>query len=62
VIPYNAFPIEVRRLLYTTNAIEVLNAKLRGAGQGPFPNRRRGVEAAIFGLEQSRERMDHASA
>src|SRR5918912_392764 len=31
VVPFYAFPAEVRRLLYTTNAIEALNAKLRRA-------------------------------
>jgi len=31
VIPFYAFPSDVRRLLYTTNAIEALNAKLRRA-------------------------------
>jgi putative transposase len=30
-IPFYAFPGEVRRILYTTNAIEALNAKLRRA-------------------------------
>src|SRR3712207_5152656 len=31
VVPFYAFPAEVRRLLYTTNAIEALNSKLRRA-------------------------------
>jgi putative transposase len=39
VIPFFAFPDEVRRLIYTTNAIESLNAKLRRAvrTRGNFP-------------------------
>ena len=39
VVPFYAFPAEVRRLLYTTNAIEALNAKLRRAvrARGHFP-------------------------
>jgi putative transposase len=39
VVPFYAFPAEVRRLLYTTNAIEALNAKLRRAVRvrGRFP-------------------------
>ena len=39
VIPFYAFPGEVRRILYTTNAIEALNAKLRRAvrARGHFP-------------------------
>ena len=30
VIPFFAFPEEVRKIIYTTNAIEALNSKLRG--------------------------------
>src|ERR1700759_1181698 len=39
VIPFFAFPRDVRRLIYTTNAIEALNAKLRRAirARGHFP-------------------------
>lgn len=39
VIPFFAFPTDVRRLIYTTNAIEALNAKLRRAirARGHFP-------------------------
>lgn len=45
VVPFYAFPAEVRRILYTTNAIESLNAKLRRAvrARGHFPT----DEAAI---------------
>jgi putative transposase len=40
VIPFFAFPQAVRRIIYTTNAIEALNAKLRRAvrTRGHFPN------------------------
>ncbi len=40
VIPFYAFPSEVRRLVYTTNAIEALHAKLRRAvrARGHFPH------------------------
>jgi putative transposase len=39
VIPFCGFPADVRRILYTTNAIEALNAKLRRAvrARGHFP-------------------------
>jgi len=45
VIPFFAFPEEVRRIIYTTNAIESLNSTLRTAirSRGHFPN----DEAAI---------------
>jgi len=40
VIPFFAFPEGVRRIVYTTNAIEALNSKLRRAvrTRGHFPN------------------------
>ena len=39
VIPFFAFPPEVRRIIYTTNAIESLNSTLRSAvrSRGHFP-------------------------
>jgi putative transposase len=39
VIPFFAFPDDVRRIISTTNAIEALNAKLRRAvrARGHFP-------------------------
>ena len=40
VIPFLAFPEDVRRVIYTTNAIEALNRQLRKAikTKGSFPN------------------------
>ena len=40
VIPFFAFPPEVRRVIYTTNAIEILNARLRKIikTRGHFPS------------------------
>jgi putative transposase len=40
VIPFFAFPKDVRRIIYTTNAIESLNSKLRRAvrARGHFPS------------------------
>lgn len=40
VVPFYAFPSDVRRILYTTNAIEALNSRLRRAvrARGHFPN------------------------
>ena len=40
VVPFFAFPDDVRRLIYTTNAIEALHAKLRRAvrARGHFPH------------------------
>jgi transposase-like protein len=40
VVPFFAYPESVRRIIYTTNAIEALNSKLRRAvrTRGHFPN------------------------
>ncbi len=40
VVPFYAFPGDVRRILYTTNSIEALNSKLRRAvrARGHFPS------------------------
>ena len=40
MIPFYAFPADVRRIVYTTNAIEALIAKLRRAVRacGHFPS------------------------
>lgn len=40
VVPFLAFPAEIRRVIYTTNAIESLNSSLRKAlrNRGHFPN------------------------
>ena len=39
-VPFLAFPVEVRRIIYTTNAIESLNARFRAATRrrGHFPD------------------------
>lgn len=39
-MPFFAFPLEVRRIIYTTNAIESLNMRLRKVikNRGHFPN------------------------
>ena len=38
--PFLAFPVEVRKIVYTTNAIESLNARFRAATRrrGHFPD------------------------
>ncbi|MDX2054001.1 MAG: IS256 family transposase [Polyangiaceae bacterium] len=46
-VPFLAYPPELRRILYTTNAIESLNSQLRKPlrNRGPFPN-----DEAVFKL------------
>jgi putative transposase len=55
VIPFYAFPAEVRRILYTTNAIEALNAKLRRAvrARGHFPTDEAALKLLFLVLNQA---------
>lgn len=52
VIPFFAFPENVRRIIYTTNAIESLNAKIRRAVQtkGHFPNDQAAIKLIYLAL------------
>jgi putative transposase len=55
VIPFYAFPDHVRRILYTTNAIEALNSKLRRAvrARGHFPNDEAAMKRLFLVLNRS---------
>lgn len=55
VIPFFAFPREVRRLIYTTNAIEALNSKLRRAvrARGHFPTDEAALKLMFLVLNRS---------
>src|SRR4051794_37694419 len=55
VIPFYAFPAEVRRILYTTNAIEALNSKLRRAvrARGHFPSDEAATKLLFLVLNRS---------
>ena len=65
VIPFYAFPDEVRRIIYTTNAIESLNAKLRRAvrARGHFPTDESALKLLflVLNLAQKEWRMPRAS-
>ncbi len=55
VVPFYAFPSDVRRILYTTNAIEALNAKLRRAvrARGHFPSDEAATKLLFLVLNRS---------
>jgi putative transposase len=55
VVPFYAFPGEVRRILYTTNAIEALNSKLRRAvrARGHFPTDEAALKLLYLVLNQA---------
>jgi putative transposase len=54
VIPFYAFPKDVRRLIYTTNAIEALNSKLRRAvrARGHFPTDEAALKLLFLALNR----------
>lgn len=54
VIPFFAFPPEVRRIIYTTNAIESLNSKLRSSvrSRGHFPSDEAALKLLYLVLRQ----------
>ena len=64
VVPFYAFPGDVRRILvhHKCHRGAQFQAAPGGQGQGPFPQRRGGNKAPLPGLEPLRERVDHAAA
>ena len=54
-MPFYAFHADVRRILYTTNAIEALNAKLRRAvrARGHFPTDEAAIKLLYLVLNRS---------
>lgn len=54
-VPFYAFPKDVRRLIYTTNAIEALNSKLRRAfrTRGHFPTDEAALKLLFLVLNRS---------
>jgi hypothetical protein len=55
VVPFHAFPGDVRRILHTTNAIEALNAKLRRAvrARGHFPSDKAAMKLLFLVLNRT---------
>jgi putative transposase len=55
VIPFYAFPADVRRILYTTNSIEALNVKLRRAvrARGHFPTDETAIKLLFLVLHRA---------
>ena len=55
VIPFFAFPEAVRRIIYTTNAIEALNSELRRAirARGHFPNEEAATKLLYLVLDRA---------
>ncbi len=59
MIPFFRFPPEIRKIVYTTNAIESLNMSLRKAikTRGAFPSED-GFESDVPGAEKPGQKME----
>jgi hypothetical protein len=55
-VPFLEFPIELRQIVYTTNAIESLNARFRSAvrNRGHFPNEQAAIKVLYLVAHQRR--------
>lgn len=64
VIPFLAYPREVRRVLYTTNAIESLNFQLRKVlrTKGLFPNDEAAMKLCFVAIQRAKSRWSPAPA
>ena len=60
--PFFAYPAEIRKVIYTTNAVESLNMSLRKVikTRGSFPEPGSGDEVAIPGAGTHRQKVDYA--
>ncbi len=58
VIPFLAFPAEIRKILYTTNAVESLNSQLRKVlrPKGSFPNDDAVLKLLYLALTRAKQR------
>jgi len=63
VIPFLAFPREVRRIIYTTNAIESLNFSLRKIikCRGHFPNEEAAIKLLYLALIRAEQKWERPS-
>ena len=62
IIPLFGYPPELRKVIYTTNAIESLNMSLRKVtkNRGSFPNDEAAFKLLYLALRKYREKMDDA--
>jgi putative transposase len=62
-VPFLAFPVELRKIVYTTNAIESLNARFRRAvrHRGHFPNEQSALKVLYLVATQRRQNRENLS-
>ena len=59
-VPFLEFPVELRKIVYTTNAIESLNARFRRAvrHRGHFPNEQAAMKVLYLVANQTTAEPD----
>jgi transposase-like protein len=62
-VPFLAFPVELRKIVYTTNAIESLNARFRRAvhHRGHFPNEQAALKVLYLVATQHKPNRENLS-
>ena len=62
-VPFLEFPLELRKVVYTTNAIESLNARFRRAvrHRGHFPNEQAALKVLYLVATQKRKNRSNMS-
>ena len=60
-VPFLEFPVELRKIVYTTNAIEILNARFRRAvrHRGHFPNEQAALKVLYLVATQRRKNREN---
>jgi putative transposase len=60
-VPFLEFPVELRKIVYTTNAIESLNARFRRAvrHRGHFPNEQAALKVLFLVATHRRPNRDN---
>jgi hypothetical protein len=62
--PFFAYPADIRKVIYTTNAVESLNMSLRKVikTRGVFPEPGSSAQTAVSGSGAHCQKVDHAGA
>jgi putative transposase len=63
-VPFLSFPVEIRKLVYTTNGIESLNGRFRAATRrrGHFPNEQSAMKVLCLAVIERRHNRANPTA
>jgi len=62
IVPFFAFPTEIRKVIYTTNVIESVNRQIRKIikNKGVFPDDKSIQKIIFLALRNAEKKMDYA--